>query len=331
VYSLHALPVDLLLSACLQYEHWFGKGIVSARDFGAKRVCFAAVGWAANSRPRFYDNSHIWRWFESASDCDAKSPLFRQFAAYNMERWGLSNTLPAACRPHASLAASADEQSARRWQPPALNDGLSGTGSTGPNAGCDRPYVRILYLVRKGKPFSSEPVRDRVVANEADFVVMLQGKGPSGPFRASTRRANAPVSDGQARHSESEVAVDVDVDVADFTGVPYEQQLRRVRAAHIIIGMHGAGLVHVLHSPDADACGGPTALIELLPAHRAYIQGVKHFSAYMDRRYWRYENHDPARETDRGTIVDLDSVWDMVQDAVQANVGGRTSLSCLAG
>jgi len=318
----------------VQYERWFGKGIVSARDFGTKRVCFAAVGWAANSRPRFYDNSHIWRWFESASECDVKSPLFRQFAAYNMERWGLSHTLPAACRPHAALAASANERSARRWQAPALDSGGSGTtaSGSGPNEGCDRPYIRILYLMRKGKPFSSEPVRDRVVANEAEFVAMLQGKGPGGPFRAAMRRANARVSDGEARHSESEVAVDVDVDVdaADFTGVPYEQQLRRVRAAHIIIGMHGAGLVHVLHSPDADACGGPTALIELLPTHRAYIQGVKHFAAYMGRPYWRYENHEPARESDRGTVVDLDSVWGMVQEAVQANVAGRTSPSCLA-
>jgi hypothetical protein len=318
--------------ARLQYERWFGKGIVSARDFGTKRVCFAAVGWAANSRPRFYDNSHIWRWFESASECDVKSPLFRQFAAYNMERWGLSHTLPAACRPHAVRAALIDERSARHWQPPALDNGGSGTVASriSQTVGCERPYIRILYLVRKGKPFSSEPVQDRVVANEAEFVTMLQGKGASGPFRASTRRASALVSDGQVRHSEGDVEVDVKVDAADFTGVPYEQQLRRVRAAHIVIGMHGAGLVHVLHSPDTDSCGGPTALIELLPKHRAYIQGVKHFAAYMDRRYWRYENHDPARETDRGTVVDLDRVWGMVGEAVQANVAGRTSPSCLA-
>ena len=45
-----------------QYATWFGRGVVRAREFGARRrVCFSALGWAAST-----PESHIWEMFDKA-------------------------------------------------------------------------------------------------------------------------------------------------------------------------------------------------------------------------------------------------------------------------
>ena len=95
-----------------------------------------------------------------------------------------------------------------------------------------------MYVARRKKPFSSAPVARRVVANEAAFLAALRGAVPG---------------------------VDVRVVDADFTLMPYAEQVALVRASHIIIGMHGAGMTHGIHMAPADECGGGAVVIELFP------------------------------------------------------------------
>lgn len=282
------------------YRAWFGAagnngaptgggpapsaGIVTkGRDMaGRGRVCYRGIGWATNT-----PESHIWAKFSDPSDCDSTpSPLLQQFVDYSMGRFGVSGMVPKAYAEAGS--------------------------SSGGAGGSKQRLVRILYVVRKKKPFNSEPVKERVIANEDAFIAMLRHATPAPP------PATAPV-DPAADTSP----VVVEVDIADFTGMTFQDQLRHARAAHIVIGMHGAGMVHAMHASREDECGGNIGVIELLPAGHGEW-GCAHLAAVTGHRYWRWVNSDEKREIPgSGTDVDLDTVKAMVGQAMAWNLGGR--------
>ncbi len=261
-----------------QYEHWFGKGVVRGRDFAGKRVCFSALGWA----PSIPEN-HVWRFFNEASTCDVPSPLFKQYVQYMMERWNLHNVIPRAYR---------DDECNNA----ALGAVASGGAVAVVPATC-KPFVRVLYVLRKKKPFNAAPIQDRVIANDNEFIEGLKRGG-------------------------SAFGVDVEVDPVDFTGMPFEDQLRRVRASHIVVGMHGAGMVHGIHLSPKDACNGPAAAIELFPAGHGQ-KGIEHLVNYAGHKYLRWSNNDATRETGSGTMVDIPAIMTLTSEAVRHVVTNR--------
>ena len=183
--------------------------------------------------------------------------------------------------------------------PIGLVGGARGDGEDGENGACGGKdtYVRVLYVVRKKKPFGF-PIKDRVVANEAELVSAVL---------AAAMRAGAAAAE---------------VDASDFTGMPFEEQVLRVRSAHLVIGMHGAGMVHGIHLAAADACGGPTSVLELLPKDH-HEWGIGHLVGYAGRAYRRWRNDEPLRETSFGTIVDTEAVGKLVEEALRVTLDGR--------
>jgi hypothetical protein len=268
-----------------QYRKWFGKGVVRGRDFASKgRVCFSALGWAVNS-----PESHPWAYFGEPSECDGYSPLFGQYVTHMMTRWDLTGVVPAAFNPGKPECGAASAAAAT-------------STTTTPASSC-RPYIRILYVVRKKKPFNPAPVQDRVIANEVEFVAALLS---------------------------AQAGVDIEVDSADFTGMPFEEQLRRTRAAHVMIGMHGAGMVHGIHLADRDECGGGTSAVELLPNDHGEW-GIGHLVSYLGHQYLRWNNADQAKETPAGTNVDLPAVTKLVAEAIAHTLEGRKAAAAQGG
>jgi hypothetical protein len=317
-----------------QYERWFGKGVVRARDFGKRRVCFSALGWAANN-----PESHIWSYFGSQSECDGPSPLFRQYIDFNMQRWGLTDVAPAVLRAGTAATCGTRGTEVAVEHPLPVRSSSAALNSTDvPTAGrptqppC-RPYVRLLYVVRKRKPFNPNPVVARTIGNEGEFVAMLEGigKGVLGNISVvGTGQPPMPPAAASAGDSVGSLDVDIDVDAADFTGMPYEEQLRRVRAAHVMIGMHGAGLIHVLHMAGSDAGGGPTGIVELLNRDNDE-RGIEHLASYGGHKYWRWHNKDIANESHGGTVITIAEVAPILREAIRWNVLGRQKQSTSGG
>lgn len=110
--------------------------------------------------------------------------------------------------------------------------------------------------------------------------------------------------------------------VADFTPTPYEQQMRIARASHVMIGMHGAGLVHGLDQADTDECGGRTALIEMFP-NQNDEKGIRNMNTQVGRHYVRWANPDPGAERDDGTVVDLNSIKGVLREAIKTVLDSR--------
>jgi len=317
-----------------QYERWFGKGVVRARDFGKRRVCFSALGWAANN-----PESHIWSYFGTQSECDGPSPLFRQYIDFNMQRWSLTGVAPAVLRPGTAGACGVQGTEVGAEHPvPARAPSAALNGTDVPAVGgakqpACRPYVRLLYVVRKRKPFNPNPVVARTIGNDGEFVAMLQGIGRGVLGNASVVATGQPAmhpAAANAGDSASSLDVDIDVDAADFTGMPYEEQLRRVRAAHVMIGMHGAGLIHVLHMAGSDAGGGPTGIVELLNRDNDE-RGIEHLASYGGHRYWRWHNQDIANESHGGTVITVAEVAPILREAIRWNVLGRQKQSTTGG
>ena len=115
---------------------------------------------------------------------------------------------------------------------------------------------------------------------------------------------------------------DVEVVVADFTPIPYEEQMRMSRASHVLIGMHGAGMVHGLDQAATDECGGPTALVELFPLPNSE-KGVRNMNVQVGRTYYTWHNEDGSKETSGGTVVDLTAVAAIVRGAIVTILEGR--------
>ena len=91
---------------------------------------------------------------------------------------------------------------------------------------------------------------------------------------------------------------------------------------HLVIGMHGAAMVHGMHLAAADLCGGPTSVLELLPRDHSEW-GIAHLVSYAGRPYRRWNNADPARETTAGTLVDVVAFGAIVEEALRATLQGQ--------
>jgi hypothetical protein len=188
-------------------------------------------------------------------------PPLRRYAEYVAERWGQADVRPRAYRSDACRASKGAPLAGLPGAPPGVPVRVPAPADATKSAAaggdaCGKPYVVITYVQRKKKPFSSAPVQRRTISNDAAFIDMLKTAVPE---------------------------ADVDVLVADFTPTPYEQQMRIARASHVIIGMHGAGMVHGLDQADTDECGGRTALIELFP-HPNSEKGIRNMN--MQVREW---------------------------------------------
>lgn len=156
---------------------------------------------------------------------------------------------------------------------------LSGFGVTRRQARTSS--VRVLMVVRK--PYlPSHPRMGRQIDNEAALVSALDS------------------------------IPGIVVDVVDFAGLDFEEQLRRVSASDVMIGMHGAGLTHALWLP----VGG--ALLEIRPKPSMGWYCFRHMAKYAGLHYDALVNrHFPAgyREDAHGdyTTVDVAELTSIVE------------------
>lgn len=327
--DIHGKPIeegskqDCLGPYFPQYNTWFGQGVVRARDFGKQKVCFSALGFAAAT-----PESHVWDHFGDTNPC-ATSPLLRSYSEYVAERWGLANAGPKAwrtdkCRdrilqqlesnlsslhpPETPTKGAPFSLTLPDWVAPYKLSSFAGVRVIpGPadlvhntsKADCALPYVRVVYVARKTKPFNSQPVSDRVVANEPDFFAALHA-------------------------AAAKVSVDLELVEADFAVMPYKQQVMLSRSASILIGMHGAGLVHGLDLADADECGGPTGVCELFPKDRTE-KGIRNMVVQVGKRYWTWQNTDANAETDAGTVVSYNQLASKMTAILSEVLRARTS------
>lgn len=149
--------------------------------------------------------------------------------------------------------------------------------------------VRILYVRRRRRRLPTGRDASGVIRNERALVEMLRQAG-----RGRTA---------------------VELDAPDFARLPMPDQLRRARGAHIVVGVHGAGMSYSLYMSETDTCGGRTSVVELMPAESTSVRATQHLAAYGGVRYWRWESTRPAGKR-RALTVDVAAVAALVEQAV---------------
>eukprot|EP00727_Mastigamoeba_balamuthi_P001996 m51a1_g11794 putative fumarate hydratase (961) ;mRNA; f:313758-317679 len=113
--------------------------------------------------------------------------------------------------------------------------------------------------------------------------------------------------------------------IVDLATLSLKEQIHRVRGSNILVGMHGAGLVHALFLPD-DA-----AVIEIFPRGYGENHRDRNVARHMGHVYVSYEL--PSTEGDRVTIdiPQFKSVLNNVVHIAAGSFGGeakRCGLSC---
>jgi len=100
------------------------------------------------------------------------------------------------------------------------------------------------------------------------------------------------------------------VTVIDFAGVPLRTQLVTVAKADIVVGMHGAGLTHVLWLPPWGA------LVELFPKTSGKWHCFRHIALWRGLRYESWTRTGKGFRKDANgdyTTVDVDTVKALVE------------------
>jgi hypothetical protein len=311
------------------YDSWAGAGVQRAKHLQGKKLCYSSIGYAGA-----VPESHVWSFFHVDFPCSLPSPLFQRFGQFLVERLNLTRVVPRAfrsdaCRVTARLEGApavrvfsglkhrADNATLPIYTRPVDDKAVAFIGvdpfpvknvspegtlvasASAPSGTC-RPFVQVLYVYRGKKPFSTEPVRNRVVANNDEFVHMLLTADP---------------------------AVDVRVLVVDFSNVPYAEQIRTARESHLLIGMHGAGLSHAHTHAAHDECVAEgsqnTGTLEMFP-FGLDIRCYQHFTRWSGKRYFSFHNTGQHLESPLGpSTLDIPALTKVYLEALTHIVANR--------
>jgi len=100
------------------------------------------------------------------------------------------------------------------------------------------------------------------------------------------------------------------VTTVDFAGVPLRKQLEMVAGMDIVVGMHGAGLTHVLWLPPWGA------LVELFPKASGKWHCFRHIALWRGLKYESWTARSRGFRKDNAgdyTVVDVNAVKEIVQ------------------
>lgn len=165
--------------------------------------------------------------------------------------------------------------------------GRHGAASLRPPAlqqGGEVPVILQVRSTKKGSASSSA----RIIANAWEFIQDVN--------------SNLPVN----------------VTAVNYEKLDFKTQISATHSASILIGMHGAGVVHMAHM----AIGQPNccALIEIFPNNRKLgfneIQGYGNMARHLGIHYFRHVVSTPSTES--GSNLDIEAIRDLLQKAVQA-------------
>lgn len=104
----------------------------------------------------------------------------------------------------------------------------------------------------------------------------------------------------------------------------FHEQALVTSACHVLVGVHGAGLINMVYMPG----GGVSTVIELLPLgvsmdmYAVHARALGHRHLYWSNtELWRHHPNDvfasgPANHYGDTTEGDLDAIWLLVQDAI---------------
>jgi len=146
------------------------------------------------------------------------------------------------------------------------------------SAGDDKPYVLlILRKDYKAHPRIGSSKASRKISNEDRLVKDLKNKLPG-----------------------------VRIFNVSLESLSFSEQLRAVRGAQIVVGVHGAGLSHVLFQRPE------TALVELSPPSYGARNHFKFFAAFAGIEYFRMQI---GQETSPGSghVVDADELANVIR------------------
>jgi hypothetical protein len=146
------------------------------------------------------------------------------------------------------------------------------------------PVILQVRNVKKGSSSSTA----RIIANAKDFINDVNSK------------------------------LSVNVTAVAYETMDFETQISVTHAASILIGMHGAGMIHMMHM----ALGRPNccALIEIFPQNRKLgfneIQGHGNIARHLGIHYFRHVLSSTPSEA--GSYLDIAALRDILGDAVRA-------------
>jgi len=220
------------------YNSIFGGGVKRAFTYGQATVCFRELVMLPP-----VTSSMIWTDFWRTNECSQQpgaSGMFRQMVSTLVRHYDAST-------PSGHGKALFEDLVLGSRLPRASCRGRS-TASHDFSQYAPIPFVgnclNVLFVVRRKAPEWKTATLQRQIENVNDVVHALQD---------ATR---SPRQLSGAGH------VAVRLVPVDFATMSFDDQMALVRASDVIIGMHGAGLVHALWLPtEQRACG----LIELFP------------------------------------------------------------------
>jgi len=101
-------------------------------------------------------------------------------------------------------------------------------------------------------------------------------------------------------HAISQVGDDVNVNVVDYASYDFDQQLNISRATDVLVGMHGAGLIHIMYLP-THAGVFEFFCPEKPPSNYRY----QYLSALMGVKYQSYDIQSSVHEVPLGAVMPM--------------------------
>lgn len=146
--------------------------------------------------------------------------------------------------------------------------------------------IRITFSVRKFKPGATP---GRRIMNEDELVNILKNE-----IKTPTRKP-----------------VPTNIVVIDFGTIPFEKQIELMRNTDIYIGMHGAGMTHLIYLPDE------AVVIELFP--KGWHQSsMRNLAKYTNKIYLGWQNvHDSNVRDGHSAVIDPKEFTTLVNNAAQ--------------
>ena len=139
--------------------------------------------------------------------------------------------------------------------------------------------IRVLLLRRTARGGSSQQT-SRVMDNEQEIADMLSSLTSEAALQGQGQ------GQGQGDGSYSLAAVKIEVVLQDLSALPFEEQVRLVASASILVGVHGAGIASSMHmAVGTKYCCG---VVEVFPPGEFMpIHGYGNMARRMGHHYQR--------------------------------------------
>jgi len=159
-----------------------------------------------------------------------------------------------------------------------------------------RQYNRLAarYAHRILQSFQIEFLHPAAVTLRKALIIVRK----AGPHRGGTEFDDGSVEQLSKRLKKEANAT---VDSCDFAHLTYAEQIRRVRGSNLMIGVHGAGLTHVMYLPDK---GGLLEITQWEPPFHSQWKGdVSVANIFMNLAAWTGHTYGSVQGTVEGKVM----------------------------